>query len=47
LISQIHIGFEGSTKNCIEVVRAERQLIGLKGDGIDFKNESNPPFVCD
>lgn len=41
------IGFEGSTKNCVEVVRAERQLISLEGNMVDFEDESNPLFICD
>lgn len=38
-------GFEGSNENCVEVVKEERQVIGL--DRIDSDNESNPSFVCD
>lgn len=40
------IGFDGSTKICVEFVRAERQLICLKGEGVDSDDESNP-FFCD
>lgn len=41
------IGFEGSTKNCVAVVRAERQLISLEGNMVDFEDESNPLFICE
>jgi len=43
--NQLINGFEGSNENCVEVVKEERQVIGL--DRIDSDNESNPSFVCD
>lgn len=40
-------GFKGSMENCVEVVRMERQLIGLKGDKVHFDDKFNPFFICD